>query len=306
MADRVEADRSGRSYERLVGRAMRTLFRLEESGGSVARNVVLKGASGAGHEIDLLLGIPYRGKILHAAVECKDHARPVGMEKVAAFGMVLKDLNGLRGPEDRLAGILVSGSGYQSGAVEMAGHTGIRLLEIRKPDDREWRQYIRMILREEQKGDLRGRGASGLEVSLRANGHIRVETDLDRVAEHGLPPWRMETPLARDPDSLMLSGKTLSEMIQEIPHRDGVVHRRVVRKVPGGTLRHMVWDGEMPVKSVTFSFDDLTEDLKDTILYGREKPFLIISDPACRWRAGIWNGKAERLPDLIGEIRERR
>ena len=53
---------------------------------------MLPGASGAAHEIDLVMEAPLAGRTWHVAVECKDHARPVETETAAGFRAVLFDV----------------------------------------------------------------------------------------------------------------------------------------------------------------------------------------------------------------------
>ncbi len=100
----MEPDHSGKGYERLAARAMRALFRMEDRGGIMVRNVVMKGASGAGHEADLILEVPLHERLVYILAECKDYARPVGKEKVAAFRTVLEDINALREKGQRFPG----------------------------------------------------------------------------------------------------------------------------------------------------------------------------------------------------------
>ena len=73
----------GRSFERLAAKTVRIIFHPDLI--SVKRNIILKGQSGARHEIDLLLEIRRKRKVLHVVAECKDRARPVEKEKVAAI-----------------------------------------------------------------------------------------------------------------------------------------------------------------------------------------------------------------------------
>ena len=95
---------------------------------------MLPGASGAAHEIDLVLDAPLAGRTWHVAVECKDHARPVEKETAAGFRAVLLDVNERLPEEEKMTGILVSRSGFRSGAIALAGYCGICLMEIRRGD----------------------------------------------------------------------------------------------------------------------------------------------------------------------------
>lgn len=268
---------------------MKDLFRLEA--GAVRRNQVLRGASGAGHEMDLLFEICLKGKKYPVVVECKDAARPVGKEKIAAFQSVLRDVNEIRRGK-KLFGIMVSSGGYQSGAVELALHGGILLWEIRRPGEKEWRDYVRRFLS----------GFGQMELSLRMNERVRV--DVDDARGYGRGSWKMDTPLARDAFSLMYQGKSLAEWLEREVGKEQGVRREARIKDPDGRLSHLVWDGEMPVRELDFACVDLTEEAKDAILYGYKKPDLILSDPVRGWSAGIWDGKIRKLPDPVEEIRE--
>ena len=114
----MNGDRSGKRYERLVGNALVDLFQSgeEKAGCSVAWNVVMRGASGVGHEIDLLLASRRTGRTLLMAVECKNWTRPAEKKTVEEFRSVLQDINARYAGRKKLAGILASRSGFQSGA----------------------------------------------------------------------------------------------------------------------------------------------------------------------------------------------
>ena len=285
----------GRIFERLAAKTVRILFYPDLL--SVKRNIILKGQSGAGHEIDLLLEIRKKRRILHAAVECKNRARPIEKEKVAAFRSVLRDINAFRGKDQQLKGIMISACGYQSGAINMARDGGILLLEMRKPDPRDWHKAARLLLKE-QGTDLPDRFCTvRLELSLTSNEQIRIVPDWLRLRKKGMPDWRMDSPLSRDPHSLMIGGKSLMELREALPGKDTSVRRREVMDFPDGLLTHLVWEGELPVKQIRFSFDDLTREAKDFLLYGPEVPDLIVSEPVSRLRIGIVNGRRIRLPD---------
>ncbi len=145
--ERVTQDSSGWSFEVLTAMALRVLFRLDPARRDWVRyDTPLPGASGAKHEIDILLEIPRPERTRTVAVECKDHRTPVSKDKVAAFLSVLRDVNAARAEEDRLPGLMVSGSGFQSGARKMAAYYGIFLLELCKPDRKLWKKHIRQWL----------------------------------------------------------------------------------------------------------------------------------------------------------------
>jgi hypothetical protein len=129
---------NGKAYERFAARALISCFSLPQS--AVKRNLILPGASGAGHEIDILFRFPESKNF--AAVECKNHRKPLGMQLVSAFHGVLQDIRAALPPDESLLGIMAASGGFQSGAVEMAKQFRILLLEIRKPDKQAWNRYV--------------------------------------------------------------------------------------------------------------------------------------------------------------------
>ena len=165
---RKQSETAGKAYERFAARALASCFSLPPS--AIKQNIVLRGASGAGHEIDILFRFPsakshppaappksqpHSNPVAapsspgagapskrFAAVECKNYKKPLEMKTVSAFHGVLQDIRAALPEDEQLLGIVASASGFQSGAVEMAGHFGLLLLEIRKPDKQAWRKYI--------------------------------------------------------------------------------------------------------------------------------------------------------------------
>ena len=265
-------DRSGKAYERLIARVMIRLFGLSDSG-AVTCNVHLPGASGVSHEIDLLLRIPLRkGGTGGLAVECKDQARPVFKEKVAAFCEVLRDLNAALKPSERLAGLMVSGSGFQAGAVELAAHCGLHLFEIREPSGKDWQQYVRRFVKECKTADPRAASLRGMEVSLRSNERVQIFPKEGRPG----PGWDYSAPLIREAESLLFTDgtnlRTLPEYLSTLSAsgRDGA--KRIAIRPEKGELTHLVKDGRLPVSRLVYTFDDLTEEAEDTILWNGERP----------------------------------
>ena len=126
---------------------------------------------------------------------------------------------------------------------------------------------------------------------------IRIVPDWLRLRKEGMPDWRMDTPLSRDPHSLMIGGKSLMELCEALPGKNTDVRRQEKMDLPDGLLTHLVWEGELPVKQIQFSFDDLTREAKDFLLYGHEVPDLIVSEPVSHLRVGIVNGRRIRLPN---------
>ena len=184
------------------------------------------------------------------------------------------------------------------------------LLEIRRPDEREWKRYVRMILQEEQRRSPSGHiPEDRLTVDARTNERIVIVPDETRTnANKG---WKLNTPLGRDAYSLVYTdqqhsarGVSLPELLRKQPSGGQGIHRKVVLKGIGANLHHLVWNEDMPVRRVEYTYDDLTGDLEDTIMYGRERPELLVFAPVNGWRGMIRKGRFELLSDPRREIRE--
>ena len=282
---------------------MWTFLDLEKRGGSSWRNVVMDGASGASHEIDLVLEVPLEEKTVICLVECKGFAKPAPKLNAAAFLSVVQDLNALRAEDDQMVGIMISRNGFDPGAVAMGKYYHIILLEVRIPDEKEWKEYVRG-LREavREKTRLRmGKGPWGDEamgVTLLSN----VKVEVEPMEEGARPPWPTDTYLGFDPNVLYLQQFSLAKLVYTFPRKPGTVHREERISYPGMTLRHSVYDMEFPVKAVVYRFDDLSDDAMDNILYGRKRPDWLITNRTSGSRFGIWNGRVMGVRDPIKEF----
>ena len=323
-------DRAGRAYERQVARALVMLLQGTDPDAvkSVRMNQVLPGASGAGHEIDLMLEWERQGKKRRCAVECKDHGRAVEKKEVGAFRSVLQDVNAWREQHllPPLGGIMASRNGFQSGAVELADYSEMVLLDIHAPGGKEWKQYLKAFRR--AAGEEGEPVPKEMEISVRTNERIRIEPAGEDFRKDPAFEWRMDTPLAADPWSLLYmhrgeAGSAVpalldllrrmpsegepsgSESSGEGPSEGDSVHRRVVLEDPDGVLRHLTWrKGEIPVRRIVYTFDEVAEEAEDDMLYGGDRPDLIMQDPVGAIRLGIWKKEVRLLPDPIQEIRE--
>mgnify|MGYP004564325045 CR=1 FL=1 len=120
---------TGTKYEELVQEIFQAIlnFELDNAGYkriSVQHNVKLIGKSGCSHQVDVYWEFSLAGIKYITLVEVKDWSKPVKMEQLNSFKAVLDDIPGSP------AGIYVSRNNYQSGALSMAKHHGIKLIEI--------------------------------------------------------------------------------------------------------------------------------------------------------------------------------
>lgn len=113
----------GKSLESYVEFVYSTLLNLKDEGVIVSSNAILKGRSGAKHEIDVFYQFERSGINHKVAIECKFTERPVQKSHVTDFHSKLSDIGNIQG-------FMVSKSGYQSGAKEYGEHYGIDLLGV--------------------------------------------------------------------------------------------------------------------------------------------------------------------------------
>ena len=88
----------------------------------ISKNACLFGKSGTKHEVDVYYEF-YRAGILHrVAIECKNTNKPVEKGRVQEFHGKLRDIGW------DISGVMISKSGYQSGALTFAAHHDIKTL----------------------------------------------------------------------------------------------------------------------------------------------------------------------------------
>ena len=151
------------------------------------------------------------------------------MKMISAFHGVLEDLKAAMPGDERLLGIVVSASGFQSGAVEMANQFGMLLLEICRPDKQAWRRYIHRFW-----PGIRP-SVGDLDAFLFLNQRVHVVRD---PAEKSSPlrsdprgdEWRETSPVA--PLSGRITTTSSAGMIQTLG--DMLLSGWLPRRYPGG------------------------------------------------------------------------
>lgn len=287
-------DRTGRSFEVLVAEVMKILL---GEGTFVQQDSFALGKSGVLHQIDLEVVRCHPYEHFEALVECKDYNRPVNKEKVSAFVSVIQDVNSrqvfVSGYQQ---GILVSSHGFHPGAIKLAREKGITLLEVREPDGSEWEYYASQLLEADGITNLHRQDSVTLEIYLKANEAVRVFPDEERISKSAKAPWDLDSAQARNPEDLLFSGKPLWETSRtlqgegkEPAEGDRICRRRY------GKWSHREWKEPLPVKKVEFSYVDLSEDAKEAVLYGAEKPDLLLWFPVEKQGYGIKDGKCVSL-----------
>ncbi|WP_151867599.1 restriction endonuclease [Acinetobacter soli] len=110
----------GQELEEYIQRTYRFLLNMKDEGVTVERNIYLAGKSTARHQIDVFYQFKNAGVIHRVAIECKDHSRPIDKGRVQEFANKIQDIGGI-------SGIMISQSGFQSGAELIANHFDIIL-----------------------------------------------------------------------------------------------------------------------------------------------------------------------------------
>jgi len=96
----------------------------------VEHNRTLTGLKGS-HQIDVYWKFNLNGVEYQTAIECKNYKSPIDIGKIRAFNDTLNDIQNING-------VFVAKSGFQSGAIEYAKNSKIKLLELREQTDEDW------------------------------------------------------------------------------------------------------------------------------------------------------------------------
>lgn len=123
FSERRTSMKRGKLLENFVTYVYSNLLTMSGSNSSVSQNMAIKGLSGVVHEFDVYYDFWHLNLLFRVAIECKDWNRPVDKGKVQKFWCKIDDLN-------NIAGVMISKSGYQAGAIEFAKRKGILLLTL--------------------------------------------------------------------------------------------------------------------------------------------------------------------------------
>lgn len=105
---------------------------------NVQHNVPITGRSGVEHRIDVYWEFKQAGITHRVLIECKNYASNLTLEKARNFFAVVHDIG-------NCVGIMVTKTGYQSGAAAFCEHYGIKLKLLRKPTKGDWEGRIQEI-----------------------------------------------------------------------------------------------------------------------------------------------------------------
>lgn len=114
------------------------LIREGVSTANVQHNVSIAGRSGVEHQVDVYWEFKQAGITHRVLIECKNYASNLTLEKARNFFAVVHDIG-------NCVGIMVTKTGYQSGAAEFCKHYGLALKLLRKPTEIDWEGRIKEI-----------------------------------------------------------------------------------------------------------------------------------------------------------------
>jgi hypothetical protein len=113
-------------YERLVQEIYQAILKKEGQDIRVLHNVKIKGRSGVSHQVDVMWSHQHAGIGYSVIIECKNYKSNISLEKVRNIHAVSEDIR-------NNTPVVVTKTGYQSGAKEYAKFYGIHLKLLRKP-----------------------------------------------------------------------------------------------------------------------------------------------------------------------------
>lgn len=126
-------------YEQLTKATYQAILRKEGVNTiEVQHNIKVKGRSGVEHQIDVYWSFIQAGIEHKVVIECKNYASSISLEKVRNIFGVLHDIGSAQG-------LMVTKTGYQSGAADFAKYYNIGLKILRKPIDDDWQGRVKNI-----------------------------------------------------------------------------------------------------------------------------------------------------------------
>lgn len=105
----------------------------------VTKNKILQGKT-TSHEIDIYWKFQFCGISYITIFQAKDWKNKVPQGAMLQFQAVLNDL------PNQPRGIFVTRTGYQKGAIDVAKSNGIKIYELRKPNEKDWQGKIKTII----------------------------------------------------------------------------------------------------------------------------------------------------------------
>lgn len=114
--------KKGTKFEDFVAYVYQSLLDINDCPSIVSKHVCINGLNGPSGEIDVYYEFEHLNLTYRVAIECKDWKKPIPAEEVRVFSTKIDNLN-------NVAGVMISTSGYQAGAIDFAKRHGIILME---------------------------------------------------------------------------------------------------------------------------------------------------------------------------------
>ncbi|ELA8137772.1 restriction endonuclease [Vibrio parahaemolyticus] len=135
----MESIVTSEDYEKLAKKIYEDILTLEGVDNiEVKHNVKIRGKSGVEHQIDVYWEYRYASVSHKVLIECKHYSHSVSLIHV-------RNLHGLLTDIPNSSGILITTTGFQSGAKQYAEFYDIGLKLIRPPQDSDWNGCIQIV-----------------------------------------------------------------------------------------------------------------------------------------------------------------
>jgi hypothetical protein len=104
----------------------------------VQHNISIEGRSSVEHQVDVYWEFNQAGVTHRVLIECKNYASNLTLEKARNFFAVVHDIG-------NCVGIMVTKTGYQSGAAAFCKYYGLLLKLLREPNEKDWEGRIKTV-----------------------------------------------------------------------------------------------------------------------------------------------------------------
>ena len=207
----------------------------------IQHNIKLKGISGCYHQIDVYWRFQIAGIEYQVAIECKNYQQRISIGKIRDFNSVLEDVGNING-------IFVSKNGFQRGAKEYAKQKRIKLIEMRHPNNNDW------------KGRMRN-----LHFSLNAYFKHIKSRDIEVDKE-----WIKAQSIIQPGDSIKFSGMSNEIFIEDLTKKEKISFYDLENKLPvlekgsdfketitfeNAYIIHPNTTDRVKIKSITYKYD---------------------------------------------------
>jgi hypothetical protein len=132
-------------YEDFVADIYRSILLAEQIDGKIKgvtleRQKPLLCKSGTTTKVDIYWEYEVAETAFRTAIECKNYEGGVPVSELRDFAHKLGDIAG-----NPIQGLCVAKCGFQSGAEKVADHAGIKLMNLREVEERDWEGYLQGV-----------------------------------------------------------------------------------------------------------------------------------------------------------------